>query len=440
MSVDDSTEPHSPAAGRLAALRFRDFRLFWSGQLISNIGTWMQMTATSWLLYQLTGSAVLLGLNGIFRAIPALGLGVISGTFADRYDRRSMLLWTQVALGLLALGLGALDHSGHIQPWHIYLFTFLAAAVGAFDGPARQAMFPALVPRSALPNAVALNSLLWKGSALIGPSLGGIAISLMGTAGAFYANAASYLVVVLTLLMLHVQARAEQQRRRHFMAETQEGFSYIVARPVILGITVMEAVASVFGLDHTMLTIFASDILRVGANGFGLLQSTRGLGAVVGSGIYLAVGQRPYQGKILFVSAIFYGIAFAAFGVSPSFALSLLLMTFVGVTDTVWGAARGTIMQMITPDKFRGRVMGVFQLSNRGLHPLGQVESGLLIPLIGAREATVFGGLFVSLVTVLTAWRIPEIPKYRWGRMTEAGNKPSAGERLKEEPVGSELS
>ncbi len=412
--TDDATESVPKLPGKLAALGYRDFRLFWSGQLISNTGTWMQMTATSWLLYQLTGSAVLLGLNGIFRAIPALGLGVISGTFADRYDRRWMLLWTQVLLGLLAFGLGLLDHSGHIQPWHIYLFTFLSSSVGAFDGPARQAMFPSLVPRSALPNAVALNSLLWKGSALIGPSLGGIAISFMGTAGAFYANAASYLVVVITLSLLRVKAKAEQPRQRHFMAETQEGFKYIVARPIILGITVMEAIASVFGLDHTMLTIFASDVLRVGAHGFGLLQSARGLGAVIGSSIYLAVGQRPHQGRILFVSAILYGIAFALFGVAPTFTLALLLMVFIGMTDTVWGASRGSIMQLITPDKFRGRVMGVFQLSNRGLHPLGQVESGLLIPLIGVREATVFGGLLVTAVTILTAWQVPAIPKFRW--------------------------
>jgi MFS family permease len=287
-----------------------------------------------------------------------------------------------------------------------------------------------LVPRAALPNAVALNSLLWKGSALIGPSLGGIAISMMGTAGAFYANAASFSVVVITLLLLDVTAKPERQRQRHLMAETKEGFSYIVARPIILGITVMEAVASVFGLDHTMLTIFASDILRVGAQGFGLLQSSRGLGAVIGSSLYLAVGQQPHQGRILFVSAILYGIAFALFGVSPSFLLSLVLMGFVGLTDTIWGVARGTIMQMITPDKFRGRVMGVFQLSNRGLHPLGQVESGIMIPLIGAREATVFGGLFVTLVTILTAWKVPQIPKFRWD---EASAR--AGRKISEEKM-----
>jgi len=410
----DSFDSNSPYIGKFAALGYRDFRLFWSGQLVSNIGTWMQMTATSWLLYQLTGSAVLLGLNGIFRAVPALSLGVISGTFADRYDRRLMLLWTQVILASLSLAVGLLDGFGRIETWHIYMFTFLSSSVGAFDGPTRQAMFPALVPRAALPNAVALNSLLWKGSALIGPSLGGIAISLMGTAGAFYANAMSFLVVVVTLMMLRVSAKAEPKRRRHFIAETQEGLSYIVARPLILGLTVMEAVSSVFGLDHTMLTVFASDVLRVGAEGFGLLQSARGLGAVVGSGLFLAFGQKPYQGKILIIMAIFYGVFFALFGLAPNFALALTLMTLVGVTDTVWGASRGTIMQMITPDKFRGRVMGVFQLSNRGLHPLGQVESGLLIPLIGARETTLFGGLFVTLVTLVTAWKIPAIVRFSW--------------------------
>ena len=383
--TDDSTGSDTQPSGKLAALRYRDFRLFWTGHLISNIGTWMQMTATNWLLSQLTGSPVLLGLNGIFRAVPAIGLGVISGTFADRYDRRKLMLWTEVASGLLVLGLAILDHSGHIEPWHIYAFTFLNASVGSFDGPARQALYPNLVPRSALANAVALNSLLWKGSALLGPFLAGVAISWMGTAGAFYANATSYVAVVVAIWMMRVTSRGSS-KRRGLLSETTEGFSYIVSRPVVLGIMAMEAVASIFGLNHTVLTIFASDILRVGAHGFGLLQSARGLGAVIGSSIYIGVGQRPYQGKILFVSALLYGGGFALFGISPSFLLSLLLMGLVGATDTIWGASRGTILQLTTPDTFRGRVMGVFQLSNRGLHPLGQVQSGLLIPLVGRRR------------------------------------------------------
>jgi len=415
---DSDSEP----GGRLAALRYRDFRLFWTGLLISNIGTWMQMTATNWLLYQLTNSPVLLGLNGIFRAVPAIGLGVISGTFADRYDRRKLMICTEVVSGLLALALAALDQSGRIEAWHIYAFTFANAAAGSFDGPARQALFPNLVPRSALANAVALNSLLWKGSALLGPFLAGIAISWMGTAGAFYANAASYAVVVCAVVMMRTSSKGSA-KRRSLLSETREGFSYVVSRPIILGIMLMEAAASGFGLNHTMLTIFASDILGVGAHGFGLLQSARGLGAVIGSGFYIGVGQHPGQGRILLVAAILYGASFALFGVSSSFLLSLLLMTMVGTTDTIWGASRGTILQMTTPDRYRGRVMGVFQLSNRGLHPLGQVQSGMVIPLIGAPAATVMGGLIVAAVTLAATWRVPAIAKFRWDQ------DPNASER-----------
>jgi hypothetical protein len=167
-----------------------------------------------------------------------------------------------------------------------------------------------------------------------------------------------------------------------------------------------------------MLTIFASDILQVGAHGFGLLQSARGLGAVVGSSLYIGIGQQPYQGKILLFSAIFYGAAFAFFGISPAFMLSLLLMGLVGAADTVWGASRGTILQMSTPDHFRGRVMGVFQLSNRGLHPLGQVQSGVLIPLIGAPAATVLGGLLVSAITIFTTWKVPGIRRFQSGLLS----------------------
>src|SRR5918996_1373342 len=406
-------DPNSHPSGRLAAFQYRDFRFFWASLFISNIGTWMQMTATNWLLYQLTNSPVQLGLNGLFRAVPAISLGLISGTFADRYDRRLLLLWTQLALGLFTLCLALLDHSGNIQVWQIYTFTFFSSVVGSFDGPARQALFPSLVPRAVLPNAVALNSLLWKGAALLGPTLGGIAIAGMGTAGAFYANAASFLVVVAALLLMRTSSKVER-RRRDFFGETAEGFSYIVSKPIVLGVMVMEGVSSVFGLNHAMLTIFASDILRVGADGFGLLQSARGLGAVIGSTFYIGMGQGPHQGRTLFISAMFYGVGLACFGLSQSFVLSLLLLAFVGMTDTIWSAARGTMLQMITPESFRGRVMGVFQLSNRGLHPLGQTQTGLVVPLIGAQPATVLGGLVISAATLLTAWCVPAIPKFRW--------------------------
>jgi MFS family permease len=414
--TDDSTESNPQSVGRLAAFRYRDFRLFWLSLFISNIGTWMQMTATNWLLYQLTNSPLQLGLNGVFRAIPAIAFGLISGTFADRYDRKWLLLWTQLMLALLSLGLGVLDHVGTIQAWQIYLFTFISSSVGSFDGPARQSLFPSLVPRAVLPNAVALNSLLWKGAALLGPTLGGIAISAMGTSGAFYANAASFLGVVVALMFMHASP-PERETQRNFLAETKAGFSYIVSQPVILGLTVMEAFASVFGLDHAMLTILASDVFRVGAHGFGFMQSCRGLGAVIGSSLFITMGQRASQGKVLLASAILYGAGFAVFGLSPSFLIALVLLAFIGATDTIWSAARSTIMQMLAPEKFRGRVMGVFQLSNRGLHPLGQMETGLVVPLLGAREATFMGGMIITIMTLLTAWRFPGIAKFRWDHL-----------------------
>jgi MFS family permease len=425
--MSDDLNSDSVPSGRLAAFRYRDFRLFWLSLFISNIGTWMQMTATNWLLYELTGSPLQLGLNGVFRAIPAIVLGLISGTFADRYDRRKLLLGTQVVLAGLSLGLGLLDHAGHIQAWQIYLFTFISSSVGSFDGPARQALFPSLVPRAVLPNAVALNSLLWKGAALLGPTLGGIAIAAMGTSGAFFANAVSFLAVVIALMLMRATSPA-QEKRRDFLAETKAGFSYIVSQPIILGLTVMEGFASVFGLDHAMLTIFASDVFRVGASGFGFLLSVRGVGAVVGSSVFIAMGQRAAQGKILFISAILYGVGFALFGLSPSFTVALILLTFVGATDTIWSAARSTILQMLAPEKYRGRVMGVFQLSNRGLHPLGQMETGLVVPLIGAREATLIGGVIVTFMTLLTVWRVPVICRFHWDSETLETNETKADE------------
>jgi MFS family permease len=414
---DLTDEVNPPAIGRFAAFRYRDFRLFWTSIFISNIGTWMQMTAINWLLYKLTKSPLQLGLNGLFRAGPALALGIFSGTLADRYDRKKLLLTTQCLLGTLALTLGILDHSENIRPWHIYMMTFLSAAVGSCDGPARQALFPLLVPKKVLPNAVALNAILWKGAALLGPMLGGVAISLMGTSGAFYANAASFLVVVSALMMMKTSSPGAETGR-HFASEVKAGLSYVVSQDVILGVIVMEATTSIFGLDNALLTIFASDILRVGADGFGLLQSARGLGAVIGSSLYIAFGQGPAQGKILLTSALLYGIGFVLFGYSPSFVLSLLLLAFVGAMDTIWAAARSTILQWLAPERLRGRIMGIFQLSNQGLNPLGQVETGLLVPVAGARLATALGGIIVASVTLLTAWRLSDIPRFRLDRPT----------------------
>jgi MFS family permease len=259
-----------------------------------------------------------------------------------------------------------------------------------------------------LPNAVALNSILWKGAALVGPSLGGIAIGLVGTSGAFYANAASFLFVIAALAAIRAPSPKRAPRHR-LVSEIREGLRYVHATKILFAMVAMEATTSIFGIDNAMLTIFASDVLRVGADGFGLLQSSRGLGAVIGSSLFIAAGQSFGQGKILTMAAIVYGCAFSLFAFSGYFPLSLFLIACVGASDTVWAAARSTIVQSMTPDRLRGRVMSIFQLANQGLNPLGQVETGFIVPAVGARSGTFFGGLVVCLLTLLITSRVRDI-------------------------------
>jgi MFS family permease len=417
------------AQGPFAALYYRDFRLFWTGLFISNVGSWMQITAISWLLYELTHSPLQLGLNGLFRAVPTICFGLLGGTLTDRYDRRRLLLFTQATLMVLAFLLGILAQTGLIQVWHIYTLTLVSAIVGTLDGPARQALYPSLVPRSALSNAIALNSLLWKGTVLLGPSLAGIAISTIGTDGAFYTNALSFLAVIVALFLMEA-GPSRIVVRGEFLKDLKEGVSYVFSQKIILGVMGMEAASAIFGLDQAMLTIFASDILHAGATGLGFLQSARGLGAIAGSGLLIFMGEQLSHGKILFVSALLYGASFAIFGLSNSLPLSLFLLLIAGATDTIWGAARNTILQLQTKEGMRGRVMGIFQLSNRGLSPLGQVETGLVVPLVGAKEATFIGGLIVTAVTLFTGWRVPSLPRFRWeeGQDTTAFEMDRPGE------------
>ena len=411
--MNDRVDSLEGSPGPFAAFHFREFRLYWTSLFISNIGSWMQITATSWLLYDLTDSAFQLGLNGVFRAIPTIGLGVFGGTVADRYDRRRLILFSQFALMLLAFLLGFLAQTGIVQAWHIYVLTSLNSVVGTLDGPARQALLPSLVPRWVLPNAIAFNSILWKGTVLVGPALAGVAIATVGTDGAFYANGLSFLAVIGAVLMMK-SAPSQPRHKRAFSKDFYEGLAYVFSHKIIVAVMGMEAASSVFGLDQAMLTIFARDVLQVGASGLGFLQSARGLGGVLGSSLLIFLGQHQAQGTILLVSALLYSAGFALFGISSSFPLSLALLLIVGTMDTIWGATRNTILQVTTAENMRGRVMGIFQLSSRGLNPLGQTETGLVVPLIGAREATFLGGMIVGLVTLATAWRIPGLHRFRW--------------------------
>lgn len=403
--------PQAPLTA-FAALRHRDFRLFWVALVISNIGSWMQITATSWLLYELTGSALQLGLNGVFRAVPTIVLGLFGGALVDQYERKRVLLLAQISLMLLAFVLAVLDSTGVIEVWHIYGITFLSGVLGTVEAPSRQALLPSLVPRGLLPNAIALNSLLWKGTVILGPAVAGIVIATVGTAGAFFANGLSFLAVVAALVMIHATSPGSRATGR-FLGDVAEGLRYVRHEPVIVAVMVMEGASSLLGVDSAMLTIFARDVLQVGASGLGFLQSARGVGAILGSVLLVSAfsGTRS-QGRILVTSAILYGASFAVFGLSTEFAWSLVLMALMGGADTVWGATRNTVLQLKSPEAMRGRIMSIFHLTSRGLHPLGQTRTGLLVPLMGASDTAFLGGVIIAVVVLITSRRAPSLPRF----------------------------
>ena len=367
------------------------------------------MTASSWLLYELTNSPFQLGLNGVFRALPTLFLGLFGGALVDRYERKWILLFAQMGLMLLAFILAILDQTGHIEVWHIYTVTIFGGILGTVEFPARQALLPSLVPRRLLPNAIALNSLLWKGTVVLGPALAGILIAVVGTAGAFFINGVSFLAVVITLFLIHASSPGTGGGD-DILKDIREGLRYVSTQKTILGVMVMEATSALFGLDSAMLTIFARDVLQIGPSGLGFLQSARGLGAIFGSALLVSTISRVrVQGRVLVVSAILYGASFALFGLSTYVPSSLFLIALVGAADVVWGTTRNAVLQLKSPDAMRGRVMGIFHLTSRGLHPLGQTRTGMAVPLIGAGGTAFLVGVLVAAVALLTVWRTPSV-------------------------------
>jgi MFS family permease len=384
-----------------ASLRHRNYQLFWTGRFISQLGTWVQNTAMMWALYDITGSPLQLGLNGLFRALPAIGLGVFAGTLADRFERRRIILLTDATLFFMPLILGVLAQLGQLEPWHIYVVTLITSLVDSLGAPARQALYPNLVPIDALANAIALNSMLRRASTLIGPALAGILLGFTGIAGAFYANSASYLGPVITVLMMKGVTSRGGLKRGRMMKGFKEGLLYIKSDPILLSVVILEAFTSLFGINQVFLTVFAKDVLQVGPSGLGFMFSLRGVGGILGSmGVIYLSRARP-QGTILMLSSLMLALSFAGFGFARHFSVALFFLVLLGLVDTISGASRSILLQTRTEDQMRGRANSIFQMMGRSLTPLGHTQAGLLIPLLGAR-GTVHASVLVILVSMLT--------------------------------------
>jgi MFS family permease len=385
------------AAERLAyvlrALRHRNYRLFFGGQLISVCGTWMQVVAQSWLVYRLTGSAVLLGLVGFCSQIPVLLLSPVGGVLADRYDRRRIIIGTQIAAMLLAFVLAALTLSGHVRVWHVPVLAALLGVVNAFDVPTRQAFVVDMVGKDDLINAIALNSSMFNAARILGPSLAGVLVASIGEGWCFFANAVSYLAVIVGLLLMRLEALPRRPPSESALARIAAGFAFVWQARPIRTLLLLMGLVSLVGMPYSVLMpIFADGILHGGPKALGLLMGAAGVGALTGA-LALA-SRRGVRGleRWIALSTLGFGVSLILFSLSRSFWLSAALLMPVGFCMIGQLASSNTLIQTMVPDDLRGRVMSVYSMMLIGMAPFGSLLAGVLAQHLGAPTAVAIGG------------------------------------------------
>ena len=377
------------------ALRHRNFQLFFSGQLISLVGTWMQSVAQSWLVYRLTGSALLLGSVGFASQIPVFLFAPLGGITADRVNRRHIVIATQVAAMVLALILAVmtLSHAIDHRIWLIFVLAALLGVVNAFDIPGRQSFLVDMVGKEDLMNAIALNSSMFNGARVVGPAIAGILVAKIGEGWCFFANAVSYIAVIIGLLMMRVHSPARASMASPF-EHMMEGFRFVNRTAPIRALLLLLGVVSLVGMPYVVLMpIFADQILHGGARGLGILMGATGVGALLGA-LTLAFreGVKGLGRWVAWCSAGF-GASLIVFSLSHTFWVSVILLLPVGYTIMLQMASSNTLIQVMVPDALRGRVMAVYSMMFMGMAPIGALLGGALADRLGAQTTVAIGGL-----------------------------------------------
>jgi MFS family permease len=394
----------------LRALRHRNYRLFVSGQLVSLIGTWMQSVAESWLVYRLTGSAVLLGLVGFSNRIPVFLFSTLGGSVADRYDRHRIVIVTQVLSMLLASTLAALTLTHVVQVWHLMTIAALLGLVNAFDIPARQSFVVELVDRADLQNAIALNSSMFNGARIIGPAIAGVLVAAVGEGWCFFANAVSYVAVIAGLLMMRVTPTPRAARPASALAHVTEGFRFVLQSRPILALLLLLGLVSLMGTPYSVLMpIIADQTFHRGSQGLGLLMGASGVGALIGA---LSLARRTTlrgYGRTVAVAATSFGLSLIAFSSVRYFWLAVALLLPAGFSMMTQMAASNTLIQSMVPNVLRGRVMAVYSMMFMGMAPIGALLAGALADWLGATTTVAAGGAFCIAGGLIFLQRLPAI-------------------------------
>jgi len=401
--------PRSTLALLLRAFKYRNYRLFFSGQCVSLIGTWMQTVALSWLIYRLTGSPLMLGIAGFAAQAPSLLLAPFTGPAADRFERRRILLVTQTLSMLPALGLAALTLGGSPKPWQIIALASLLGVINAFDMPARQSFIVQLVEkREDLANAIALNSSMFNSARLIGPSIAGVCIAAFGEGICFLLNGLSYLGVIAALLAMRLPPAPAAPRRSR--GSFKEGLKYAAGFPPIKYLLLMLAVGSLLGMPYAVLMpAYVRDILHGGPRTLGFIMASAGVGALTGA-LRLALLRHPagLERRIPLFTTVF-GLGLVAFSFSQNFLLSAGLIALTGFGMVSFFASSNTVIQTLVDDDKRGRVMALHSLAFMGMAPLGSLMAGAVASHIGVARTMTLSGLCVLAATLAFASKLREI-------------------------------
>jgi MFS family permease len=414
------------------ALRHRDYRRLIVSQLLSLTGSQMQVVAINWHVYLLTKSPLALGFVGLTRVVPIVAFSLWGGVIADRYDRRRVMITTQLAMTTVAVALAGVTFAHRETLWLLYLLNALSASAVAFDGPSRQALIPRLVPAADLPGALSLSLSVFQASLIGGPALAGLLIahsSGLASAGVatpqtsglgliYFLNALSFLAVIFALATMHTSgAPARDVGATESWAALTEGLRFVFQTPLMVWTMGLDFLATFFSGATSLLPIFADQVLKVGAKGYGILAAAPAVGALVGS-LFLSIRPLPArQGRLLLWSVGAYGAATIVFGLSRSFPLTLIALAGTGLADAISTVIRQTLRQLITPDRLRGRMTSVNMIFFMGGPQLGELEAGLLASVfastvVGVTVSVVSGGLATVAMTAAIAAAVPMLRRY----------------------------
>lgn len=395
------------------ALHHRNYRLFFIGQGISMIGTWVTRVAMSWLVYRLTNSSMLLGLTGFAGQLPTFLLAPFAGVIVDRTDRYRVLLITQVLSMVQSALLAYYALRGTITAWHVLFLAVFQGLINAFDTPARQSFLVEMVDtREDLPNAIALNSSLVNVARLIGPSIAGVLISLFGEGVCFTLDAASYVAVLAALLSMRIVARERPARQSHFARELRDGFAYVARFAPIRDLLLLLAIVSLSGMPYAVLMpVFATQVFHGGPHTLGWLMTSTGVGALLGA---LWLASRPNVlglGRIVTAAGLVFGLSLLAFSYARTMWLGLPLLVLVGGGMMMQMAATNTLIQTLVDEHMRGRVMSFYTMAFFGMTPIGSLLAGFVASHFNAQNAVRSGGLITVLSVLLFMRRLPALRK-----------------------------